>query len=179
MRANRPADPSRTTLLVAGTSQLASHNNLAKRRHDMKRSIGVIAGLMLAVSMCGTAFAGHGNAPANSRAGGVAEHDSWVVVKPNGMIATDTSGAELENGQLTPVTVHHPSTGFYEVFFNSEDVSDCAFNATIEDTWDTGIPAGHISVKLDLEELNDVEVQTFGPNAQPADNGFDLYLSCK
>jgi TolA-binding protein len=196
----------------------------------MKRTMSLIAGILLAATMGGTALAGngHGNGPKNggnpnSQAGGLPAlaakvaalqtlvnsqgseistlqgqvgtlqgqvgtlqgqvtdlqgQNNWVVVTAAGAVATN-SGGNRENGNLTPVTTitHTSGSGLYEVIFKG-DVSNCSYNATLDDSGTTAAP-GFVTVSNDSGNADDVEVYTYDSTGIATDTGFDLYLSCR
>ncbi|HVC43814.1 MAG TPA: hypothetical protein VND20_03285 [Candidatus Binataceae bacterium] len=167
----------------------------------MKKWISITGGLLLAAALCTPAMAkggGKGGDEKESQAGGLpgledrVEADevliatlqsevavlqgqnNFAVVASNGTLISSSSSAG-------PVAVEHVATGQYEVTF-TQDVTGCAYEATIGDTANAVPVQGQISVSGDTDSdpnPGDVYVQTFDKTGLTAtDMPFHLTVTC-
>jgi hypothetical protein len=165
----------------------------------MKKWVSIISGLLLAAAFCSPAMAkGKGSGKGGeSQAGGlpgledrveadealiatlqsevaaIQGQNNFAVVASDGVLVRSSSNAGA-------VTVDHVATGQYEVTF-SENVSACAYEATIGDTGIAVPVQGQISVSGDVDSDNtgDVYVQTFDTTGLVAtDMPFHLTVTC-
>lgn len=96
---------------------------------------------------------------------------NWAVVNSSGSVVRASGNA--------PVTATRMGPGVYEVTF-ANDVSACAYVATIGDAGHVAPSPGQITVSGDVDggNPNDVQVQTFDKTGTAADASFHVYVSC-
>ena len=88
--------------------------------------------------------------------------------------AAVSSGGGFLRGNATHGGHTSVGSGAYTVGF-AENVSGCAYTATLGSTDGSTVPAGRVSV-TDLGGV--VGVQTYGPDGNPADLPFHLIVAC-
>src|SRR3954470_8551278 len=88
--------------------------------------------------------------------------------------AVVSSGGDLLRGNATSNSHTVGGSGDYTVGF-AEDVSSCAYSATLGSTDGTGVPAGRVTV---TSAGSAVRVQTYDPAGAPADLPFHLVVAC-
>jgi hypothetical protein len=94
----------------------------------------------------------------------------WAVVN------SDASVARSGCGQTTSSAAG--SSGAYDVVF-SEDVRQCAYNATIGSSADEGtVPPGFVTVVGDNGNVDGVYVETFNSSGTETPEGFHLLVTC-
>jgi hypothetical protein len=99
--------------------------------------------------------------------------NSWAVVNSDGtLVRSFSSGGAVTSSHSGPV-----GSGTYDVTF-AQDVSGCAFIATLGDTGTGFPPIGEIGVSSDAGDLHSVVVQTFRIDGSATDDSFHLYVSC-
>jgi hypothetical protein len=96
---------------------------------------------------------------------------SWAVVEPNGVVVR-ASESNVAAREVTP--------GFTVVEFkNLENVTDCAYEATVGLASQTATPfPGFASVVREFEHENAVYVETFNEKGVSAAVGFHLAVLC-
>jgi len=96
---------------------------------------------------------------------------NFAVVGGDGTLARSNSAA----GPVS-VATHTPATGLYEVDF-SENVSACAFVATLGDTGTATPPLGMVGVSS-AANTSGVTIQTLDIAGTPTDEPFHLTVTC-
>jgi hypothetical protein len=101
--------------------------------------------------------------------------NNWAVV--NG----DTGAIVRSFSAAGPVTTGSPAhtagSGLYDIKF-TQDVSACAYEATLGDVGTGTPPVGQIAVSGDATDVHSVVVQTSNSVGLAADASFHLYVSC-
>ena len=102
---------------------------------------------------------------------GLVGQTNFAVVDVNGTLVRSGSNA----GPVS-VATHTAGTGLYEVDF-SEDVSGCAYVATLGDTGTATPPVGFVGVS-GATNPDGVTIQTSDSTGAAADEPFHLSVSC-
>jgi hypothetical protein len=105
---------------------------------------------------------------------GAAATTLWAVVESNGTLVRHGTGA-IESKEVG-------SAGTYEVVFN-QNVSQCAYTATLGSTTDGAAPAGDIGVASRAEgifkaKLDAVYIQTYNSSGTTTAEPFHLAVFC-
>ncbi len=151
----------------------------------MRRSISIIGSVLLAAALISSAWANPGKGKGNgggdggggSQKGGVPALAARVTVlegQNNFAVVSSACAVLSSSSKAGAVSATPVATGQCEVTF-SEDVSACAFEATID-----GITGGEISVASAMKVIagDSVIVYTFVPAGTAADSAFDLTVTC-
>jgi hypothetical protein len=155
----------------------------------MRKSYGIVLGVLLVAALALPALAKKGGGGGESQKGGLPALEDRVdalearivtLEGQNNWAVVSSAGAVVRSFPSTGVTATQIATGQYEVTF-TQDVSGCAYVATIGDTAHAIPTQGQISVSgdVDSDNPNDVFVQTFDRLGLVATNlPFHLYVSC-